>query len=64
MIGKTFEDIGKAQFFCFWGNKGHQKNIMGVKNNNVLIGENKISYFRSNESGHDFVNNLDMIMDY
>jgi hypothetical protein len=40
MVGKTFEDIGKAQKICFWGNKGHQKDIMGVKNNNVLVGEN------------------------
>jgi hypothetical protein len=37
---------------------------MGVKNNTVLVGENLISYFRNNESGHDFVKNLDMIMDY
>jgi len=40
MVGKTSKDIRKAPKICFWGNKGHQKNIMGVKNDNVLIGEN------------------------
>jgi hypothetical protein len=35
---------------------------MGVENVNVLVGENQISYLRSNESGND--STLDNLYDY
>jgi hypothetical protein len=38
-----------------WGTRKH---IIGAKNINVLIVENWISYFKSNESGNDFMDNL------
>jgi hypothetical protein len=38
---------------------GAKKDIMGVENVNVFVGENQISYLRSNESGNYFtLNNL------
>jgi hypothetical protein len=44
--------------------KATRKDIIGAKNGDVLISENLISYFRINGSGNDFMNNLDMILDY
>jgi hypothetical protein len=44
--------------------RGAKKNIKSFRNVNVLVGENKISYCRINGSGNDFMENLDMIMDY
>jgi len=41
--------------------RGAKKNIMGAKNVNILVGENKITYFRINGSGNDFVDNLNMM---
>ncbi len=37
---------------------------MDVMNVNVLVGEILISYSRINESGNDFMENLNRIMDY
>jgi deoxyhypusine synthase len=35
-----------------------KKDIMGAKNINVLIGENKISYSKMNENENNILNNL------
>jgi len=47
---------------AFEAMRGAKKDIMGVENVNVLVGENQMSYFRSNESGNDFT--LDNLYDY
>jgi hypothetical protein len=39
-------------------NEGYQKDIMGVKFFNVLIGENQISCFKINKNENDFMDNL------
>jgi hypothetical protein len=38
--------------------KDTKKYIMGAINVDVLIGENQISYSRTNGSGDDFINNV------
>jgi hypothetical protein len=42
--------------------KGKMKKIkhdnMGVKNINVLVGENEISYLKTNENENNFIGNL------
>ncbi len=38
--------------------KNIEKDIMGVKNISVLVGENEISYFRINENENSFMGNL------
>jgi len=50
--------------FIFLCNERHQKDNMDVMNVNVLVGEILISYSRINESGNDFMENLNRIMDY
>ncbi len=44
--------------------RGAKKDIMGAKNINVLVGENQISNFKMNGRRKNFVENLNMIMDY
>ncbi len=53
-IGKCW----KRSKILFWSNEGAKKDIMDVKNINVLIGENEISYSKSNGNENDFINNL------
>jgi hypothetical protein len=38
--------------------KNIKKNIMGVNNITVLIGENEIKYFKINENENNFMGNL------
>jgi len=64
MVGNTLGNIKKFPKIFFWHNERHQKDNMGVRNVNVLLGEIWISYSRINGSENDFMDNLDRIMDY
>jgi hypothetical protein len=54
--------LERPKNIAFEAMRGAKKDIMGVENVNVLVGENQISYIRSNESGNDFT--LDNLYDY
>jgi hypothetical protein len=44
--------------------KDAEEDIMGARNINVLVHENEILDSKINGSGNDFMDNLNMIMDY
>jgi hypothetical protein len=46
------------QKFIFNVMKNIKKDIMGVKNIGVLVGENEISYFKINGNENNFMGNL------
>jgi len=54
--------LERPKNIVFKAMRGAKKDIMGVENVNVLVGENQISYIRSTESGNDFT--LDNLYDY
>jgi hypothetical protein len=64
MVRSTLGNIKMSSKFIFLCNERHQKDNMDVMNVNVLVGEILISYSRINESGNDFMENLNRIMDY
>jgi hypothetical protein len=54
--------LERPKNIAFEAMRGAKKDITGVENVNVLVGENQISYLRSNESGNDFT--IDSLYDY
>jgi hypothetical protein len=55
--------LEKPQKNVFKAMKDAKKDIMGARNINVLVHENKILDSKINGSGNDFMDNLNMIMD-